>query len=113
MEPISDLNVEDTKTAARQSILMNPNVVRKLLSIANTSEENGFGKLSPLTVRSLVSSINRGLLYMIESLELEYLDFLRESPDLFDDLISYFVMVSGQSSIPFDELLRTTTQKNM
>jgi len=39
---------------------MNAEVAGKLLSIVKDSETNGVGNLSKLTVRSLVSSINRG-----------------------------------------------------
>ena len=81
---------------------MNAELVSKLLSTAKDSETNGVGSLSKLTVRSLVSSINRGLLHMIEILKLEYIDFLRNS-NVFDSLASYFVMVSGESAIPFTE----------
>ncbi len=55
---------------------MDPILLKKLLSLAKDSEEQGVGNLSPLTVRSLVSSINRGFLHMIETLKAEFCDIL-------------------------------------
>ena len=73
---------------------MDPILLKKLLSLAKNSEEHGVGNLSSLTVRSIVSSINRGFLHMIETLKAEFCDLLYKS-QLFDSLVSYFVHVSG------------------
>ena len=91
---------------------MNPDVVRHLLNIASKSEENGIGSLSNLTMRSVVCSINRGLKLMIETLKAEYVSFL-SSNNLLDPLMNYFIMVSGQSAIPFDEQLRCVDHKDL
>jgi hypothetical protein len=107
-----DFNDEVTVTAARNSALMNPEVVRHLLTLASSSEEQGIGSLSNLTMRNIVCSINRGLSHMIDSLKTEYMSLLAEH-GLFDTLLSYFVMVSGQSAIPFNEELRSVEHKEL
>ena len=110
--PVADVDPQVTETAARNSVLMNPDVVRHLLTLAAGSEEAGIGALSKLTMRSVVCSINRGLKHMIETLKAEYVGFLA-SNSLLDPLMNYFIMVSGQSAIPFDERLRSREHKEL
>ena len=83
---------------------MDPEVISKLIDVANGSEM-GVGKLSNLTCRSLQSSISRGLMNQIKTLKLDYLSILTEN-SLLEKLISYLVLVSGESSFPFDKELR-------
>jgi hypothetical protein len=63
-------------------------------------------------MRSVVCSINRSLKHMIETLKAEYVSFLA-SNSLLDPLMNYFIMVSGQSAIPFDERLRSLEHKDL
>ena len=84
---------------------MNPEVVSHLIELASKSEDQGIGNLSNFTMRSVVNSINRGIKNMIETLKAEYVEMLA-SNNILDSLINYFVMVSGQSAIPFDQPLR-------
>ena len=105
MTPVMEIDREVTVTAARNSVLMDPEVVGHLITLAANSEESAIGGLSSFTMRSVVNSINRGIRHMIETLKAEYVEMLA-SNSLLDPLINYFVMVSGQSAIPFDQPLR-------
>ena len=49
---------------------------------------------------------------MIETLKDEYVEVIASS-GLLDQLIGYFVMVSGQSTIPFDDKLLSVEIKDM
>ena len=97
-----EIDSEVTITAAKNSVLMDPEVALKLINLAARSEEHGIGHLSSLTMRSIVNSINRGMKHMIETLKAEYIELLA-SNNLLDPLLNYFVMVLGQSAIPFKE----------
>jgi hypothetical protein len=91
---VADFDPTITQTAARNSVFMNPDVVRHLLELASRSEEGGIGALSSLSMRSIVCSINRGLKHMFETLKADYVSFLA-SNSLLDPLMNYFIMVSG------------------
>jgi hypothetical protein len=100
----------ETEEAARNSVLLEPEVISKLLDLVSESEEKGIGSLTQLTTRSLQTSITRGFMNLFKTLKLEYMQLLT-SQNLFEKLISYFVLVSGESSYPFKEKLRDLTQK--
>lgn len=90
---------EETEEAAKQSIFMDPEVISKMISLL----QDGSGKkLAPITARVLESSISRGFMNMFQILKLDYVDLLSQH-DLFNRLMSYFVTVSGRSSVRLDE----------
>ena len=107
-----DIDPKITGTAARNSVLMDPNLAGHLLNLAKNSEQDGIGKLSSMAMRSVACSINRGIKHMIETLRGDYIDLLNQH-SLFDPLLNYFVQVSGQSTIPFDDDLRCAELKDM
>lgn len=72
-QPLIDSSEADTETGARNSIFMDPEVIRKLLWFLKESEGAG---LPPLSIRILESSISRGFMNMFETLKLEYVDLL-------------------------------------
>ena len=74
--PVSDLTEEETREASRNSLLMDPEVFRKLLNVASESEEKGVGKMSHLTARSLAASVCRGVYRMLQSLGHDYFSWL-------------------------------------
>ena len=74
--PVSDLTDEESRDAARNSLLMDPEVFTKLLTIASDSEEKGVGKMSPVTARSLAASVCRGVYRMMQSLGHDYFSWL-------------------------------------
>lgn len=97
-----EISHDVTVTAAQNSILNDPNVVKFMINMAANSEKEGVSKLSSLAMRSVICSFNRGLKHMIETLKSDYIDMLGKN-NLLDPILNYFVMVSGQSTIPFDE----------
>ena len=105
--PVCDLKESESVEAAKNSVLMEPAVIEKLISVAAESEQNGVGKMSHITARSIASSVCNSFKRMIETLKMEYIELL-SSNGLLDKLISYMVLVAGQSSLPFDKELRDT-----
>ena len=112
LKPVMEISHDVTVTAAQNSILNDPNVVKFMINMAANSEKEGVSKLSSLAMRSVICSFNRGLKHMIETLKSDYIDMLGKN-NLLDPILNYFVMVSGQSTIPFDEQLRCVEIKEM
>ena len=106
--PVSDLRQSESIEAARNSVLMDAEVLSKLIDLARKSDSQGIGKLSVITARALAAAVCRGMKIMIETLQMEFIDHLKQK-DLFDKLVSYMVMVSGQSSLPFDQVLKESS----
>ena len=71
-----DMDRNITVTAARNSVLMEKEVIEYLLNLLKNSDKQGIGKLSDIIARSVVSSINRGLKHMIETLKDEFVGLL-------------------------------------
>jgi len=46
LTPILDLNIAETEEAARNSVLLEPEVISKLLDLVTESEEKGIGSLT-------------------------------------------------------------------
>lgn len=109
MQPLHDLHEVDTESAAKNSVLMDPEVIKKLLTLLKDGVSNS---LVPISARILESSINRGFMNMLTTLKLEYVSLLNEH-NLFNQMIGYLVSVAGESSAKFDESLRDTVQKDM
>ena len=91
-------------------MLVEPEVISKLLDLVRDSEEKAIGRLSKMTTRSLQTSITRGFMNIFKTLKMEYMQLLMNK-NLFEKLISYFVHVSGESSYPFKDQLRDLIQK--
>lgn len=91
-------------------MLVEPEVISKLLDLLKDSEQKEIGRLSKLTTRSLQTSITRGFMNIFKTLKLEFMQLLMNK-NLFEKLISYFVHVSGESSYPFKDQLRDLIQK--
>jgi len=91
-------------------VLVEPEVISKLLDLVRDSEEKAIGRLSKMTTRSLQTSITRGFMNIFKTLKMEYMQLLMNK-NLFEKLISYFVHVSGESSYPFKDQLRDLIQK--
>lgn len=83
-------------------MLVEPEVISKLLDLVRDSEEKAIGRLSKMTTRSLQTSITRGFMNIFKTLKMEYMQLLMNK-NLFEKLISYFVHVSGESSYPFKD----------
>lgn len=83
-------------------MLVEPEVISKLLDLVRDSEEKVIGRLSKMTTRSLQTSITRGFMNIFKTLKMEYMQLLMNK-NLFEKLISYFVHVSGESSYPFKD----------
>jgi hypothetical protein len=83
-------------------VLVEPEVISKLLDLVRDSEEKAIGRLSKMTTRSLQTSITRGFMNIFKTLKMEYMQLLMNK-NLFEKLISYFVHVSGESSYPFKD----------
>ena len=78
LTPILDADQAVSQAAARSSVLTRPEVIRKLLNVAKTCEdEKSFSSLSQLTVRSLQSSITRGYLNLLRTLKMEFIESLK------------------------------------
>jgi hypothetical protein len=80
---------------------MEPEVVAKLITVAKSGEDGMIGSLSTLGVRSLQAAIMRGFNNMLNTLKYEYVEMLA-SNNLFENLISYMVLVAGASSYSHD-----------
>lgn len=98
--------------AARNSVLNDPEVVGKLISLIKESEEKGVGSLSKLTSRWLSTSVARGLVSLLQALKLEFVSMLSQN-DLLAPVVTYLVMVAGKSSLGPDEKLRDAVQKDI
>ena len=83
-------------------MLVEPEVISKLLDLVRDCEEKVIGRLSKMTTRSLQTSISRGFMNIFKTLKMEYMQLLMNK-NLFEKLISYFVHVSGESSYPFKD----------
>jgi hypothetical protein len=101
VNPVLDLSKADTEAAARNSVLMEPEVVAKLVSMARSGEDGTIGTLSKLGVRSLQASIMRGFNNMFKTLKYDYVKMLVDN-NLLENIISYMVLVAGASSFPHD-----------
>ena len=81
---------------------MEPDVVAKLITVARSGEDGRVGSLSTLGLRSLqAAAIMRGFNNMLNTLKYEYVEMLVAN-NLFENLISYMVLVAGASSYSHD-----------
>ena len=112
VNPILDLSKADTEAAARNSVLMEPEVVTKLISMARSGEDGTIGTLSKLGVRSLQASIMRGFNNMFKTLKYDYVKMLVDN-NLLENLISYMVLIAGASSFAHNQQMRDYLQQDM
>lgn len=111
LTPVLDLNEDETLEAARNSVLADVEVIGKLIDLMkDNSDSLRIGSLSPLTTRSLLTSISRGLMNMFKAMKQEYIELLSQNT-LFNKMVSSFVNVSGESSFPYKDELRDLVQK--
>ena len=81
------MHAADTETAAKNSVFMDPEVIKKLLSLL---KDGAGSSLLPLSARILETSISRGFMNMLTTLKLEYISLLNEH-NVFNEMVGYFV----------------------